>query len=883
MPCPADDQLRQFLNDTLDRAERSAIVQHVSICPSCQTKLDALTSTDLPQVFASRTTTSREEPADALLQSLVSRLRDRPPATWISEPAAASMSDSIQFTEPKNAEAPLGWLGPYQIQRELGSGVTGQVFVARDSRLGRLVAIKVLRPQLASHAAARSRFEREAWAAAALEDERIVKIFEVGSEPGFPPFTVMEFVAGESLATRIERERVLNLRAAAEIVRQVAIGLQSAHQSGIVHRDVKPANVLLDAVGDRAKITDFGLARVSEATEQLTQEGVIAGTPAYMSPEQIRRPQGADARSDVYSLGVMLYEMLTGERPFRGVMRMILFQALNEEPVPPRRLNDRIPRDLETICLKAMSKEPALRYATAGELADDLRRWIDGLPVQARPIGLLGRVWRWSRRNPKLAAANAIVAAILLAGAFDFARYARPIDQLRRDIKLSHDEMDRLRRLADRRQTQVERLAQALVFDAHDAISDSPDAWQQRKKLLQATLESLKDSGVAAAAEPSESSDSLKHTAAVAHNRLGDLFRDHGELAAAEEQFRVAVALLNLRQPRISTTSTATSSVGSDSTRLLLAESLTNLAGVLQSVGNFSEATDWLRQALDQTKSLAANLVAPTQLSLLVGVLQVQARAAELLGVCESSLGKSDQISDARRLRLTTLKQLLQLDSDNPRWSEEVAELHLRAGEEALHNQQLAQATVQVDEAIRLFDHTAALSKMDPHHGLEWVRSVANQRLRVAELLSRLQRPDDSLHLARQSFEAFRELASESAPPALIRDAIVSASRLANDLTNRKDFVSAQPVWQQATDWSDRLLAEVATEFSDRQTMTLVQRNLLLVEMKLGWANKASERLNRLRQMLSSLATDATTHDRPEQREWVTTQLQELTMLNINP
>ena len=167
--------------------------------------------------------------------------------------------------------------------------------------------------------------------------------------------------------------------------------------------------------------------------------------------------------------------------------------------------------------------------------------------------------------------------------------------------------------------------------------------------------------------------------------------------------------------------------------------------------------------------------------------------------------------------------------------------------------------------------------------GLEWVRSVANQRLRVAELLSRLQQPDDSLHLARQSFEAFRELASESAPPALIRDAIVSASRLANDLTNRKDFVSAQPVWQQATEWSDRLLAEVATEFSDRQTMTLVQRNLLLVEMKLGWANKASERLNRLRQMLSSLATDATTHDRPEQREWVTTQLQELTMLNINP
>jgi WD40 repeat protein len=227
----------------------------------------------------------------------------------------------------------------------------------------------------------------------------------------------MEYVEGEALSDRLRRRGALAPREAAAIVRQVALGLDAAHARGQVHRDVKPSNILLEKSSGRAKITDFGLARTQEVhSQRLTLSGAIVGTPPYLSPEQITAPHRIDSRSDVYSAGVVLYELLTGEPPFRGLTHLVLEQMVHDEPRPPRRCDDTIPRDLETICLHCLEKEPGRRYADAAALAKDLGRFLDGQPVRARPVGRAERLWRWGRRNPLVASLVAALFLVLAGG-----------------------------------------------------------------------------------------------------------------------------------------------------------------------------------------------------------------------------------------------------------------------------------------------------------------------------------------------------------------------------------------------------------------------------------------------------------------------------------
>ncbi len=328
------------------------------------------------------------------------------------------------------------YFGEYEILEELGAGGMGVVYKARQAKLKRIVALKMIRSGEVANTKDLQRFEVEAKAAAKLSHPGIVPVHEVGVHDG-RHFYTMDYVEGGNLS-QMHRDAPVPVLHAVKLVRQLAGSMHYAHLKGIVHRDLKPANILLTADGN-PKITDFGLAkRILEDDESesptMTESGQILGTAGYMSPEQASgKSRLVGPSSDIYSLGAVLYALLTSRAPFVGeTPSHTIMQVLHNDPVSPRKLNPSIPRDLETICLKCLAKEPHQRYGTAQLLADDLTSFMEGKPVKARPVNKVIKAWSWAKRNPWIAATLLLIVLSSLGGfhaAFEQSRLRAIADQ----------------------------------------------------------------------------------------------------------------------------------------------------------------------------------------------------------------------------------------------------------------------------------------------------------------------------------------------------------------------------------------------------------------------------------------------------------------------
>lgn len=552
-------------------------------------------------------------------------------------------------------------LGDCRIVREVGRGGMGVVYEAMQESLGRRVAVKVLTAQALHEAGPLHRLYREAQAMARLHHTNIVSLFGVSGHEGLPYF-VMQFVEGRGLDQVVQEERertaagagagssrTLTPSRVAQIGLQAALAIDHAHAQGILHRDLKPSNLMLDDRGT-VFVTDFGLARLVEQ-DGATPPSEMAGTLRYMAPERF---QGrSDVRTDVYSLGLTLYELLTLRPAFDETDRARLIrQATQEEPAAPRKIDPQIPRDLETVVLRAVARDPAHRYPSAGDLAEDLRRFLEDKPVRARRVGPAERLWRWCRRNPTTAALTAVAAGLLvLAAALGSVGYVQTREALLREAAL-RGEAEQQHRSAEAS------LALALAVleeifaqttrtavspphpagDDEDPPTGTPVVSPEIAAMLNHLLRFYDEFG-----ERHRSDPRLRLEIGKAYRRVGDIQQRLGQYDKAETAYRRTLALYERHA--------AAPEGGCEVARVY-----NELGLVLQALGRNSDAEWAHRQALLLLRTAVAQPGAGPQAQFEL------ARAHTLLGSTLAKTGRSHRVEENHRSALDILARLLEED-----------------------------------------------------------------------------------------------------------------------------------------------------------------------------------------------------------------------------
>ncbi|MCA9085938.1 MAG: serine/threonine protein kinase [Planctomycetaceae bacterium] len=492
MQCPDSDTIESFLAGTLAAGAHEQLEAHLEECNACQRVLSELAATaPLPWCDANASPEWSPEIAGRLCAGMRDSGRD-------SDNEHETDGDCPEFTELR---LPFS-IGDYELQEVIGRGGMGTVYRARQLKLNRVVAVKMiirqhLKPSLVD------RFYVEARAAGKLDHPGIVPVYDVGQ---FGPYVyyAMALVPGGTLSELVAQRRP-SAQAAADVVRMIAEAVQYAHERGVIHRDLKPSNILLESER-QPKVADFGLAKQLEASSDLTASGDVLGTPGYMPPEQAGGQSGVTTAADIYGLGAILYHLLTGKAPFEGQDPVaVIYRVVNEEPASIIRQNPDVPLDLETIALHCLAKHPEERYESAGEVARELKRFLSGEPIHVRPLSAFGRTVRWCRRSPAMAAMTFAAMAALLGGAA-FSTYfgllanerSRTLTAVNenltiaeRDARRSADDARAKAELATRQANTTLSLLESTLYELQPILSNDPALQLRRRKLLQSVLAGL--------------------------------------------------------------------------------------------------------------------------------------------------------------------------------------------------------------------------------------------------------------------------------------------------------------------------------------------------------------------------------------------------------
>lgn len=793
-------------------------------------------------------------PFEVLAEEFAERCRrgEQPPVTEYTarHPELAdrirTLFPTVQFMEDMKRHRSMGLpvpiasrmperLGEFRILREVGRGGMGIVYEAEQESLGRHVAVKVLTAQALLDVDQLRRFHREAQTMARLHHTNIVPLFGVGEHEGMP-YLVMQFIDGRGLDEVIASGEWLvagadrvppatRWRQAATIAVQVADALRYAHGQGTVHRDIKPSNLLLDARGT-VWVTDFGLAKLIEH-DDLTRPGETAGTLRYMAPERFQGQ--SDARGDVYSLGLTLYELLTLRPAFEeSDRRQLIRRVMEEEPLSPRKLDPEIPRDLETIVLRAIARDPAHRYRSALELAEDLHRFLDDKPVMARRVGPIERVWRWCRRNPAVACLTAIAASLLLLVALVASvAYVQTRAALSREAMLHQQaEVQReraetnleLARIANvrgseqhqeaigqRRRAEAnlalalrafeEIFAQAtrrdLVRDTTDPDTDDsqaepacpPVASPELAVLLQNLLKFYDKFGERNRADPR-----LQREIARAYRRVGDIQQRLGQFESAEAAYRRALSFYE--------DTTSGKPPSGDNTRETAAIH-NELGRVLQMTGRNAEAEREHRLALrilrdhEQTQAIRYEL----------------ARTQNILGSLRGKIGRWEQGEQNHRRALELIEGLRQEDATNPDYRLAQARSYMNLASALAFRGPRQEAATSQRTAISLLEELAADFPTFPDY-----------RYELSDVLMRSsvsRRPQSSAEVdpkLRRATELATDLAiTYPAVPEYQALRARSLQRLGQSLQNSGKTSEAEPLQAQAVELHRSLVRQFPT------------------------------------------------------------------------